>query len=361
MSALSIIKHTSLASEKFSKNGIQKNVHVVVKNTPFVISLQLNNEIDELERALNDDITSTSTSTENYNFQRLTVEASLLYDCEQEREVGFIRAKPLEYKCHVGADRHDQCHIELRIKVLSSQLEDMFFRVRFRTIDSMTKEVVDRFSVLTDPIKVISKPDQLKKKTKSKKRPLPSATKSLSSSTSAPSVATATVDPALVQALVRIEQQQAEQQKLLELLTKKTHKAKKLTVHSTPSQQQPTSAPAETNPSPTSPLVKEKEDFDTLFTSFMSIYNSLGSEDRPAKIRKLVRTLPTREVEKLSELLDMFWAEGFQQDLRRGAPSSLGDMYAECTPEECPHRRELERIDEFYKEFMTPFLPGDTF
>jgi len=138
----------------------------------------------------------------------------LLYDCEELKEVDFVKMKPMDYKSQCN-EKEDQYQFEIRLKVLSSQLEgfnlfkhqipvsctysnytlqDMFFRIRFTLRDIATKTAIpgmtDFFvengyrivrltfdlykglSIVSDPIKVISKPDQIKKKpSKPKKRP----------------------------------------------------------------------------------------------------------------------------------------------------------------------------------------------
>jgi hypothetical protein len=74
----------------------------------------------------------------------------------------------------------------------------MFFRVRIAVIDPRTQqEVSPQYIVLSHPIRVVSKPDQVKKKIKKRKR--------------------APTDN-LMDTLTRIEAQQKEQQRLLKKL-----------------------------------------------------------------------------------------------------------------------------------------------
>jgi formate dehydrogenase maturation protein FdhE len=165
---------------------------------------------------------------------------------------------------------------------------------------------------------VISKPDQLKKKPqKAKKR---------------------TLNDILVDTLTRIEHQQNEHQKMLAKLFEKAEKA-----------EQQTSLLSETGMMlMNGQAVSSGDDFDSAFAAFLTAYNNLKPEERPNKIRKLVRSTPTRDIDRLSELLDLFWAEGLHKEMRRETPLTL----IECQLSECPHKRELERIDEFYKEFL---------
>lgn len=97
------------------------------------------------------------------DFAATPLEVRLLYDCDKLKEVDFVKLKPLEARCHVN-ERGDQVTMEIRLKVLSSQLEDMFFRLRLVAVDSVTKQRLDQFSVVSEPIKVVSKPEQAKKR-----------------------------------------------------------------------------------------------------------------------------------------------------------------------------------------------------
>lgn len=151
---------------------------MVVKNTPFSITLML---LDQ--QAL--------------NFNQVTADVQLVYDCATLKEVDFVKLKPMDFKLK-PSDDGDQLSVEIRIKVLTSQLEDMFFRVRIALIDPRTmQELSPLFIVLSHPIRVVSKPDQVKKKIKKRKR--------------------APTDN-LMDTLTRIEVQQKEQQRLLKKL-----------------------------------------------------------------------------------------------------------------------------------------------
>ena len=145
---LLVIRQTSAGEEKFAKNGVHKNVHVVVKNTPFLLQLGLSRR---------------TRGNEVLDFNRMGIEATLLYDSDEMKEVDYVSAKPVSYKAHIG-DRSDQVTIETRIKVLSSQLEGMHFRVRLQAVDSLSQEDIPGMSAITQPIKVVSKPEQVGRK-----------------------------------------------------------------------------------------------------------------------------------------------------------------------------------------------------
>jgi hypothetical protein len=85
---LVIAEQTCLLEEKFSKNGVQKNVHVVVKNTPFTITLVL---LDK----------------QSINFNQFSADVQLVYDCSTLKEVDFVKLKPMEFKLK-PSDEGDQ-------------------------------------------------------------------------------------------------------------------------------------------------------------------------------------------------------------------------------------------------------------
>jgi len=110
---------------------------------------------------------------------------------------------------------------------------------------------------------------------------------------------------------------------------------------------------------------EEMPDFEESFGELIKAYNQMSAEERPETIRKLIRNSSTRDTERLSELLDLFWTEGLQKEPSFGSRSAPRDRPtisstssstkdAEgCNCVECPHKLELERIDEFYKEFLS--------
>jgi len=106
------------------------------------------------------------------DFSWLTLEASLVYDSEALKPVAFVKTKPIECKPIVD-ESGDQATLNMKIKVLTSQHEDMFFRVRVFALHQKTRQPLSPpLELVSEPIKVISKPKQSKKKTQSKKRSL---------------------------------------------------------------------------------------------------------------------------------------------------------------------------------------------
>jgi hypothetical protein len=332
---LMITGQKSHSEEIISKNGIQKTVYIVVKNSPFHLQLGLANA-----------------NTCKIDFNQIAFDAHLIYDCEGDKEVDFVKVKPMEFKS-TPSENGQVLETELRIKVLTSQHEDMLFKVRIVGSNPITHEEIPGLSVMSSPIKVISKPEQLKKKQPNKKR---------------------TLTDLLVDTISRIEKKQEDQQKVIErLLHQQTEQVlaaveKKQKVEptvpafgweelslNTPQNQKCmlfTTLPLITD----SLAEKTVVEFDDAFSNLIKAYNTMKPEEKPEIIRKIIRNSSTRDTERLSELMDLFWTEGLQKELggrhTRERPI-VNTSVDSCNCTDCPHKIELERIDEFYKEFLS--------
>eukprot|EP01098_Paradermamoeba_levis_P013330 TRINITY_DN605_c0_g1_i3.p1 TRINITY_DN605_c0_g1~~TRINITY_DN605_c0_g1_i3.p1 ORF type:complete len:165 (-),score=40.11 TRINITY_DN605_c0_g1_i3:42-536(-) len=142
---LFFIKQSTPKEEKYTKNGVVHFVNVVVKNSPFTFQVGLLGLL---------------------NFHAIKLQTKLVYDGDEEKEVDFVKTKPLECKLNIPPTG-EYAYMELRIHVLSSQHEDFFFRVKVTAIDPSTgKEFQPALFALSNPIKVISKPEPEKPKRK---------------------------------------------------------------------------------------------------------------------------------------------------------------------------------------------------
>ena len=83
-----------------------------MKNTPFVIKVTITNSLYD---------------GSIWDFNRLTLDASLLYDCWEEKPVPFLKNKPIQYHGKVN-DTADTMTLNTKINVLSSHCENMMFR-----------------------------------------------------------------------------------------------------------------------------------------------------------------------------------------------------------------------------------------
>ena len=121
---MQVVKQESLRTEKYTKNGVKKEVHVVVKRLPFVLKLR----------------------GSNVNFHSDSITSTVLFE-EGDKAVGFVSKSPLEFVAHVSADG-SEATIEVRLSCLSSQCEGNLFKLRFSAGNAHADSA---------PIKVISK------------------------------------------------------------------------------------------------------------------------------------------------------------------------------------------------------------
>jgi len=316
---LDLLKQTSSSQERLSVNGSPKLVHVVVKNAPFVMQIGLASHLS----------LGGGGEKERLDLNNFALDVSLLYDDIEQKEVDYVKLKPIDFKTTVS-DLGDQATLEIKIKVLTSQHENSFFRIK---ICASCPQLNIPLEVRSEPIKVISKPETLKKKASSKKRNL---------------------NDLLVESITRIEQQQKEQQKLIEHLIQKSDRVPETLPH------QPVSLREADLQFPQKydvTVSSEAEQFEGNFRKFFQSFNSIPADERPVKIRKLIKNFSRPDTEKISELLDLFLVEGLLQ--RSGTvkfPSTTVTRDSSCN---CPHQQELLKIDEFYKDFLTSATTED--
>lgn len=282
---LVVLAQGSVMQENFSKNGIAKQVHVVVKNLMFHV--EVGSSVD---------------------LNKCSLEAKLYYDFDKEEdekiEVAYVRNEPLEYKSAVSESGF-KATVELRIKVLTSQHEDMLFRVHLSAVDPLTGQA---FGCWTAPIKVISKLTQVNKKEKE----------------ATPSKKRTTTD-VISTTLLEIQRQLDQQGKYIQMLV---HKA---FVDSRPNAQAsgtealhslshimagPTSLPIhpitdfdtelqEAEPAQTTVVQSEpKPDLETQFKNLIATLNSLHPEERQHKLDSLLASVPHDEVDQFLSLFD---------------------------------------------------------
>jgi len=263
--------------------------------------------------------------------------------------------KPIDFKATPSSDGN-QLECELRIKVLTSHHEDLLFKIKIQGYDPTTKEEISGIMIYTFPIKVISKPEQLKKRPPSKKR---------------------TLTDMLVETITRIERKQDEQQLFIEkvLSTQAQQSCQPTTPYCSnlPSKEVAPNKKLrrdlfwETMTDPDAAILCEKEekkekgkeihDFELAFHTVLKAYNSMTPDEKPETIRRIVRNSTSRETERLSELLDLFWNQGLLKEhpMEKLSFNFGGNDGCHCV--DCPHRVELSRIDDFYQEFLQTGAP----
>lgn len=263
--SLAITRQTSLEVEIFCQNGQQKKLHYVIKNNPFLIEVALvRNE-------------PTAQTVKELDFENVTLEASLLYDCTEDKKVACLKVQPLSYKGINKEGDSKTCVLELTIGVLSSQHEDMNFKVLIQALDSTTNTKIANLCVCSEPVQVISKPDVLRKKK------LPTAPRKSTANT-------AIMDKlsALEQSLARIEQSTS-------------------TLSNNPS--------VSISSNPSSPVVKPEkslcgkrkltplETFESAFFALLDAHSNLAQSDRPLKLQKVLGDCSPSQKTNFEELV----------------------------------------------------------
>jgi len=295
-----ILKQTCLSQELITnKNGEVTAVFVVVKHSPFIIQIGLHHEANQPP----------------FDLARLSFEARLCYDSADQKEVVLVKLKPLEYK--VKSDElENRVNIECRLKVLSSHMEDMFFRLRFHALDPLTKREFSHLTVTSGPIKVISKPEQLRSK-------LPPSNKRKA-------------NELYYSSLERIQMQQVNLQPLLEKLEQKVISL------SQKEKQEKQEIPIENNKIKDSTL-------ESCFQDLLTAYENLKPDQRPKKIRSALQQ-ERMSSEVVSEIVDLFVSEGLQKPIGNQVGSSPSDFhpFEECNCSGCPHKEQYQRVSNFY-------------
>eukprot|EP01130_Rhizamoeba_saxonica_P001467 TRINITY_DN11325_c0_g1_i1.p1 TRINITY_DN11325_c0_g1~~TRINITY_DN11325_c0_g1_i1.p1 ORF type:complete len:328 (-),score=55.66 TRINITY_DN11325_c0_g1_i1:65-1048(-) len=142
---LSLIDHKSQFSELVSKDGVSKNTHYVVKNSPFEIELGMQNN---QEQVLDVDL-----------FKKGKLTATLHYDQPEQKQITLVNTSPISYEIVSTGANFADCTIQVKVGVLSNHYERSEFLVKFEL--ELDGEV---YSVFSESIRSVSKQNQIKKK-----------------------------------------------------------------------------------------------------------------------------------------------------------------------------------------------------
>eukprot|EP00029_Vermamoeba_vermiformis_P012811 TRINITY_DN776_c0_g1_i1.p1 TRINITY_DN776_c0_g1~~TRINITY_DN776_c0_g1_i1.p1 ORF type:complete len:360 (+),score=92.81 TRINITY_DN776_c0_g1_i1:81-1082(+) len=322
-STMIIVKQGSLHQDKTSKNGVTKNMHMVVKNTPFCITV--------------------GSSDGKFDFSAAKMEASLLYDSEERKPVPYLQKLPLEYFTHLNATG-TEVTIEFRVKILTSQYEGSLFLLKIDAINS--KGTV---TAISEPIKVVSKPEQIRR--------LKSNTPQVKAESLAPakkrrrvsdedSVDTSSTD--VMEMLHAIRETQLRQ---MELMQHNLSMREQQEVCYSSEDFSPLDLPSDSmevidKPAPATLSLEQA------FQQLIAAYNATDASERPSKIRRLIET----DGDIASSLVAV------ATDLSSALPNTplvKSDQQTEsgqCQCAGCPFKKNIEQIDTFYSEFFSnPF------
>ncbi|EFA82736.1 putative transcriptional regulator [Heterostelium album PN500] len=154
-----------LAAHQYHQQAMIKQVHVVVKNTPFGITIKSNDPT-------------------RVNFHNYVVKSTLLYDCDPPKPVDFIHQEPLQYVATVN-EEGDEVVVDIKMSILSSQHQGSLFIVVLHITHStaptpsnsepistimahlnnnaLTSTSLHQMCVISHPIRIVSKVDHVKK------------------------------------------------------------------------------------------------------------------------------------------------------------------------------------------------------
>ena len=284
-----------LIIEQTPASEIKRNYHTVVKNVPFFVTIG----------------SMYDTPVDNpINLHHLSFEGKLLYDTEEDegdKEVDYVSTPPLEVRrLNQESTNTNEVKLQIRIKVLSRHHENLLFRVKILALNPITgKEFHRLMTVITNPIKVISKPEKKKPATSvatpkivnnNINRPSnpPSAQPKLTPQKRANPTDTNSVIKAITNS-------QIEQQKILDNL---------LSQISVPSVDLDPTINDQNNVNNSSDT-SSADLFEEELTNFLQLYSKLPAEERPTKIRKLIRNSSHKSLEQIQNLVKYISNEAF--------------------------------------------------
>lgn len=249
---LTLNGQTALSTDRCSDNGIEKNLHYVIKNNTYSVDISLPASVKP-------------------SFSSLALEAEILYDSQPKpKDVFQVKATPFKYKGVVDNKNKRRCTLEFSVSVLSSQHEDMNFLVHIVCRDTATQKLVAEG--YSEPMQCISKPDVLRKKrgVKTKKR---------------------TWNDRVTEALERLEEMQ---RATLVLMTEQPpQKAAKLA--------EPCGKAVQEDPA---------DMFERGFRTMLEAYTNMAADKRAFKVRKMAVAANPAEQQAFLEMTDQFYAEG---------------------------------------------------
>eukprot|EP01099_Mayorella_cantabrigiensis_P004518 TRINITY_DN3401_c0_g1_i2.p1 TRINITY_DN3401_c0_g1~~TRINITY_DN3401_c0_g1_i2.p1 ORF type:complete len:255 (-),score=52.38 TRINITY_DN3401_c0_g1_i2:263-1027(-) len=227
------------------------------------------------------------------DFTKFSIQTTLLYDTpdNKERSVLLHKSKALESK--VIQETPGSASFECKIRALSSQHESMLFKIKFSALDPTTGgEYNPPIHAYSDPIRVISKPEQIKKRKAG--APVPPVAPKKSK--------TDEVFATLVGSLTVLQRDQDLLQKLIDpLLVSKT--------------------PAPRTPHLRKKFKEEPIDFEIAFQNFHNSFSLLPEEQRSTETHNLSHILKPQEKLLMNELLGLFMSETSYDEASESFPA----------------------------------------
>jgi len=261
--------------------------------------------------------------------------------------------------------------LDLRINVLTSHHEGMLFRIKFTCFDPKTQEAYPYLCASSESIKVVAKAADVKRK-RQKDLSTSSTTEEVveikeeegqGKKVKRPPKKKARIAPNddIMDSLERIEERQIQYHALLENM------AKERAVTVAPLQQQSVNMVMlgggnDNKISMLTPMticggggvVQDNSgmDFEAAYNKLIELYSALPQEKKAEEVRKIMRNNSARKTDAYCEMISLFNAEGLQKEMRMDFMAGMNDGGSVCGGD-CPHKRELLKIDELYNSLLT--------
>lgn len=237
------VKLETFGIEKFSQDGVNRNIHLVSKTHSFQILL----------------------FSKEHNLENASFLAELFYDGDSvEKLVQLSKSSPLSYKAI--ALSKEEALIEARIHVLSSQHQDSFFRIKI-TVKLDSEKIC---TVLTEAIRALSKTSLIPKLTGQSM-----VGQKRKSFISTPTTTTTSNDGDILNLIRELQEQQIQQRKALELLLQDR-------------------------------MVDNHDHFEFAFISLMKAFHNLSPEERSSKVQKVLLTAPSHLLHEFFQIFQRY-------------------------------------------------------
>jgi len=270
---MQITEQSFLFKENLSKNDLQKEVHFIVKRTPFVVKLALSPDTP-------------------LSFTKSPLDCVLFYDCAPLKEVEAPNTKPLEWVV-----RPSSCgrfaSVEYRINVLTTQHQNNLFVIRIR----LSNPHGPSLEVLSKPIKSVSKPEQVRRRVSQHQAEDPQI--DVKASLASCSSKKRARSEELLEALATIQALQAHHSEMLQFLVSSSRPS------------------ASSLPSPV-PM-----DLENCLSNMVTSYSDLPLSERPQKLRKLVHKISPQQKSVLMEICSLITSEHSTEDTTQPLWDSL--------------------------------------
>ena len=376
---LLVTKQSSLSMSRraLKEGGAERDIHTVVKQSPFALELGI---VAGLLPPPHPPI----------DLKSFIYSASLVYanePTEPESAVDYLRTKPFDVKFNVDPSG-SKVSMECRLKILSSQRENQCFCLRFDILDPETKlsiglPLINTETAVSEPIRVISKPEHTRKPKPSKKR---------------------SINDVLMESLSHVEEHQiAVISRMREVLSQShavgstatptlssssssssssfssfspssssfshSHLVSPARPYSLADDPDPLlgSSPLRSSPRP-SPITHQGEAIPIrhAFQNLLSTYAMLSPADRQAKLRSILQIFGTSAyMDRITEMIDLFSVEGAEHGLQREIGTTFlpqthnltlspgGLVNGQCICPTCPARIQLQQVEDFYKDMFS--------